>query len=58
MEKLKEETVSGRMKHTAIRPEPGTYVDLRAEIDLLVAFSACPDLAVGGKAVRVTVYRA
>ena len=53
---MKIDGVSGRMEHTTIRPKPGTYVDLRAEIDLLVALSACPDLPVGGKPVDVMIY--
>jgi len=53
---MKIDGVTGRMEHTTIRPKPGTYVDLRAEMDLLVAFSACPDLPVGGKPVKVTIY--
>ena len=44
------------MKHTQIRPKEGNYVDWRAEMDLLVALSACPDLAVGGKPVNVMIY--
>lgn len=55
---MKIDGITGRMEHTTIRPKPGTYVDLRAEMDLLVAFSACPDLPVGGKPVRVTIYEA
>lgn len=47
---------TGRMEHTQVRPKPGSYVDLRAEMDLLVAFSACPDLPVGGKPVDVMIY--
>ena len=47
---------TGRMANTSIRPRPGTYVDLRAEMDLLVAISACPDLTVGGKAIDVLIY--
>jgi uncharacterized protein YcgI (DUF1989 family) len=49
---------TGRMAHTTIRPKAGTYVDLRAERDLLVAFSACPDLPAGGKPVTVAIYEA
>lgn len=49
---------TGRMEHTSIRPTPGTHVDMRAERDLLVAFSACPDMAVGGKPVTVEIYEA
>lgn len=47
---------TGKMEHTKIRPKPGTYVDLRAETDLLVAFSACPDPPVGGKAIDVAIF--
>lgn len=53
---MKIDGATGRMEHTTIRPTPGTYVDLRAETDLLVALSACPDLPVGGKPVGVTIY--
>lgn len=53
---MKIDGVTGKMEHTRIRPKPGTYVDLRAEMDLLVAFSACPDLPVGGKPVDVMIY--
>ena len=55
---MKIDGVTGRMEHTTVRPEPGTYVDLRAERDLLVAFSACPDPPVGGKPVTVGIYQA
>jgi uncharacterized protein YcgI (DUF1989 family) len=55
---MKIDGVTGRMEHTTVRPEPGTYVDLRAERDLLVAFSACPDPPVGGKPVTVEIYEA
>ena len=47
---------TGRLEHTKIRPKPGIYVDLRAETDLLVATSACPDIIVGGKPVNITIY--
>jgi uncharacterized protein YcgI (DUF1989 family) len=47
---------TGRMEHTTVRPKPGSYVDLRAEMDLLVALSACPDMVVGGKPVDVVIY--
>ena len=33
------------------------HMDIRAEMDLLVALSACPDLAVGGKPVDVLIYQ-
>jgi uncharacterized protein YcgI (DUF1989 family) len=47
---------SGRLSNTSIRPRPGTYVEFRAEMDALVAISACPDLTVGGKAIEVLVH--
>ena len=53
---MKIDGVTGRMEHTQIRPKPGNYMDLRAEMDLLVALSACPDLPVGGKPVDVLIY--
>ncbi len=53
---MKIDPLTGHMEHTTIRPKPGTYVDLRAERDLLVALSACPDLPVGGKPVNVTIF--
>jgi uncharacterized protein len=53
---MKIDGTTGRMEHTQVRPKPGNYMDLRAEMSLLVAFSACPDLPVGGKPVDVTIY--
>jgi len=49
--------VTGRMKRTQIRPAAPVPVGLRAERDLIAAFSACPDLASpdGGQAVRATI---
>ncbi len=55
---MKIDGTTGSMEHTTIRPKQGTYVDMRAERDLLVAFSACPDMPVGGKPVKVTIYEA
>jgi uncharacterized protein YcgI (DUF1989 family) len=49
---------TGKMEHTQVRPPQGNYMDLRAEMDLLVALSACPDLAVGGKPLDVMIYEA
>lgn len=46
---------TGKMEHTTIRPKPGTYVTMRACMDCLVAISACPDLLVGGKEVKVVI---
>jgi uncharacterized protein YcgI (DUF1989 family) len=47
---------TGKMEHTTVRAKPGSYVDLHAEMDLLVAMSACPDMPVGGKPVDVVIY--
>ena len=48
---------TGRMSRTQIRPDAPVPVVLRAERDLLVAFSACPDLAsaTGGLEVRAEI---
>jgi uncharacterized protein YcgI (DUF1989 family) len=53
---MKIDGVTGRMDHTTVRPKAGSYVDLRAEMDLLVALSACPDMPVGGKPVDLLIY--
>jgi uncharacterized protein YcgI (DUF1989 family) len=53
---MKIDGVTGKMEHTQVRPRSGNYMDIRAEMDLLVALSACPDLAVGGKPVDVMIY--
>ena len=55
---MKIDGVTGKMAHTQVRPQSGNYMDIRAEMDLLVALSACPDLAVGGKPVDVKIYEA
>jgi uncharacterized protein YcgI (DUF1989 family) len=52
---MKIDGATGKMEHTQVRPKPGNYTDLRAEMDLVVAFSACPDLPVGGKPVDVAI---
>ncbi len=52
---LEIDPVSGRMSSTTIRPTAGAHVTLRAEMECLAAISACPDLAVGGGDLRVTV---
>lgn len=49
---------TGKMEHTTVRAKPGSYVDLRAEMNLVVALSACPDMPVGGKPVDVLIYEA
>jgi uncharacterized protein YcgI (DUF1989 family) len=45
----------GRLRASGIKPKPGTYVDLRAEMDCLVGISACPELG-RGKEIRIMVY--
>ena len=52
---MKIELPSGRMSNTSIRPKPGTYIEFEALRDVLVAVSACPDLTVGGKDVRLVL---
>lgn len=49
--------VTGKMEHTQVRPPDGNYMEIRAEMNLLVALSACPDLAVGGKPADVMIYQ-
>jgi uncharacterized protein YcgI (DUF1989 family) len=46
---------TGVMRHSKIRPPAPVPVRMRALMDCLVAVSACPDLAVGGREIRVTV---
>ncbi len=46
---------TGRMDHSRVRPKPGAYILLRAEMDLLAAFSVCPDPVVGAQPVTVSV---
>ena len=44
---------TGRMTRTQIRPDAPVDLDLRADRDLLVAFSACPDKASKTKGLEV-----
>src|SRR5438094_4084493 len=53
---MKIDGVTRRMEHTQVRPQPGNYMELRTEMDLLVALNACPDLPVGGQPVDVLIY--
>mgnify|MGYP006290313869 CR=1 FL=1 len=47
---------TGKMEHTRVRPEGSeSPVTLRALRECLVGVSACPDLLVGGKPVRVEI---
>ena len=49
---------AGTMKRTQIRPAEPVPVEFLADCDLLVAFSACPDMAsgTGGREVRATIF--
>lgn len=49
------DTDTGIMYDTLIRPTDEAHVDLRAEMDLLVAASACPESG-RGQAIRVEIY--
>jgi uncharacterized protein YcgI (DUF1989 family) len=49
------DTQSGVMVRSKIRPSQPVPVRMRALMDCLVAVSACPDLAVGGREIRVSV---
>jgi uncharacterized protein YcgI (DUF1989 family) len=46
---------TGIMYDTLIRPQDEAHVDFRAEMDLLVAASACPESG-RGQAIRVEIY--
>lgn len=52
------DTVTGEIKHSPIRPERPIRFDLRAEMDLVVAASACPDLAAPhfGQPIQATIF--
>ena len=51
------DTATGEMCHSPIRPTAPVAIDLRAEMDLVVAASACPDRAAPqfGQAIRATI---
>ncbi len=44
------------MLDTFVRPKEGAYVDFRAEMDCLVAVSACPESG-RGQEIKVEVYK-
>jgi uncharacterized protein YcgI (DUF1989 family) len=52
------DATTGHMTNSRLRPPEGdgAYVTFRAEMDCLVALSACPDLSIGGKDVMVSVF--
>ncbi len=47
---------TGVMYDTLIRPRVEAYIDLRAEMDCLVAASACPESG-RGQAIRIEIYQ-
>jgi hypothetical protein len=52
------DTTTGDISHTPERPKEPIYVDFRAEMDLAVAASACPDLAAPdfGQPIQAMIY--
>ncbi len=52
-------SADGAMKRTQVRPQKPVPVEFLAEMDLVVAASACPDLASkgGGRPVEATIYQ-
>ena len=46
---------TGLMYDTMIRPKEEAHLDFRAEMDLLVAVSACPESG-RGQGIRVEIY--
>jgi uncharacterized protein len=46
---------TGAMRRSKLRPKEPARFGLLALMDCIVAMSACPDLAVGGRDIRVTV---
>ncbi|MDA0651971.1 MAG: urea carboxylase-associated family protein [Proteobacteria bacterium] len=52
------DTKSGQINHSPIRPKDPIHVDFRAEMDLAVAASACPDLAAPqfGQSIQCMIY--
>lgn len=55
---METDRATGDMTRTPVRPVRPIDLDFRADMDLLVAFSACPDLAspTGGLSVTATIY--
>jgi hypothetical protein len=49
--------ITGTMEHAQVRPPEGNYMAIRAEMNLLVALGAGPDLAVGGKPGEGMIYQ-
>lgn len=53
------DTATGEIRHSLNRPAQAIHVDLRAEMDLVVAASACPDLAAPdyGQPIQAMIYQ-
>ncbi len=51
-------TTTGEIRHTPIRPKEPIFIDFKAEMDLAVAASACPDLAAPkfGQPIQAMIY--
>jgi uncharacterized protein YcgI (DUF1989 family) len=49
---------TGEMRDTTIRPKETAHVDMMAEMDCLLAISACPDMQVGGRDINILLYEA
>lgn len=47
---------SGTMRKTLVRPKETAHVDLEALMDCLVAVSACPDVAAGGREITLRLF--
>ena len=47
---------TGTMRYAMVRPDPGSQMDLRAEMDCLVGISACPEGG-RGRDLRVVIYK-
>ncbi len=45
----------GNLRSAGVKPKPGTYIEMRAEMDCLVGISACPQGGTG-KDLRVQIY--
>jgi uncharacterized protein YcgI (DUF1989 family) len=47
---------TGTMRYAMVRPDPGSQMDLRAEMDCLVGISACPEGG-RGRDLRIVIYK-
>lgn len=49
------DATTGLLRNTRVRPTNGAHVTMRAEMDCLVGVSACPDITVGGRELKVSI---